>query len=267
MTRTHLKATRTARVRRNQVSEGGFTLVEVTIILMVLTVLSLILLPSIGNYLRDARLARARQDIGTIHQAILVFMRDTGEGVFRCLGKANRDTSSGEDYEPSNPDPFFTVGMLISDGDTPDEGDVDDAWLWRRPYDGHVVDTLANHLVQNTPGDEPSASYRTPEDLIAEVPSRTAAFASQQGFGARFAWRGPYVSAPVSSDPWGNRYAVNVLYLDPIADSATEDNAGYRYDVFVMSAGPDEEVDTAYEIDGVVPGDDDLVRVVSGASR
>lgn len=252
---------------RSLQASGGFTLVEVTIILMVLTVLSLILLPGIGNYLRDARLARARLDIGTIQKAILVFMRDTGEGVFRCLGKANRNTSSGEDYEPSSPDPFFTVGMLVSDGDTPDEGSGDDLWLWRRPYDGHTVDTLANHLVQNTPGNEPSAGYRTPEDMIADVPSRNAPFASQQGFGARFAWRGPYVSAPVRSDPWGNRYAVNVLYLDPIADSATEDNAGYRFDIFVMSAGPDEEVDTAFEIDGVVPGDDDLIRVVSGGSR
>ena len=40
-----------------------------------------------------------------------------------------------------------------------------------------------------------------------------------------------------------------------------------RFDIFVMSAGPDEEVDTPFEIDGVVPGDDDLIRVVSGGSR
>ena len=126
MTRSHLNPTRTARIQLRQGSDHGFTLVEVTIILMVLIVLSRSFLSGIGNYLRDARLARARQDLGTIQSAIMAFMRDTGEGVFRCFGRANRVTSLGRDYEPLSPDPHFTVGMLISDGDTPDEGNGDD---------------------------------------------------------------------------------------------------------------------------------------------
>ena len=64
-----------------------------------------------------------------------------------------------------------------------------------------------------------------------------------------------------------DRYAVNVLFLDPGADSGTFDEAGYIFDVFVLSAGPDEEVDTPFSIDGVAPGDDDIIRVVSGGSR
>ena len=109
MTRAHGKTTRTAQMRSLQAS-GGFTLVEVTIILMVLTVLSLILLPGIGNYLRDARLARARLDIGTIQKAILVFMRDTGEGVFRCLGKANRNHVVGRRLRAFEPRPVLYGG-------------------------------------------------------------------------------------------------------------------------------------------------------------
>lgn len=253
--------------REQRTDARGFTLVEVTIILMVVSVLSLVLLPGIGGYLRDARLARARGDLAAIQEAVGRFLEDTGEGVFRCFGNGNRETSAGGPDAPSSPDPYYTLDMLISDGDTPDGGEVGDGWKWREPRSGHPVDTLANHLVQNTPGDDPSARYRTPADIYADGAQQQVAFASQAGMGARFAWRGAYVSAPVGSDPWGNRYAVNVLFLDPGADSATGDEAGYLYDVFVLSAGPDEEIDTPFSIDGAVPGDDDLIRVISGGSR
>jgi len=249
------------------VNGRGFTLVEVSIILMVVSMLSLILLPGIGAYLRDARLARARGDLTAIHEAVVRFLEDTGEGVFRYVGNGNRGTSDGGPGDPSSPEPLYTLDMLISDGDTPDGGNLLDGWKWREPWSGNPVDTLANHLVQNTPGNDPLARYRTPTDLLAVGSQKQVAFAIQAGSGARFAWRGPYVSAPVRSDPWGNRYAVNVLFLDPGADSATGDGSGYLYDVFVLSAGPDEEIDTPFSIDGVVPGDDDLIRVISGGSR
>lgn len=243
----------------------GFTLVEVSIILMVLAVLSLTLLPGMGSYLRDARLGRARGDLQAIQAAIWRFLEDTGEGAFRTLGNGNRETTDGYAYDPSDPDPIWLVGMLVSDGDTPDGGS--EVELWRRPVDGHTIDTMANHLVQNTPGDEAEARYRTPVDLSTGVPATHFAFSSQQGAGARFAWRGPYLSAPVRSDPWGNRYAVNVRFLDAVSASDGTELAAHVQDVFVLSAGPDEQIDTPYEIDGVVPGDDDLVLVIAGGSR
>ncbi len=203
----------------------GFTLVEVSIILMVVAVLSLILLPGIGGYLRDARLARARGDIDAIAQAVIQFLKDTGEGAFRCLGNGNRETADGYEYDPSSPDPFWVVGMLVSDGDTPDGGS--EISQWRRPVDGHTVDTMANHLVQNTPGNGWRARYRTPADLFTGAPAAHFAFASQMGGNARFAWRGPYLSAPVHSDPWGNRYAINVRFLD--ARSASDGDSLSAY--------------------------------------
>ena len=55
---------------------------------------------------------------------------------------------------------------------------------------------------------------------------------------------------------------------DPVAESdGSTWWSGHVEDVFVLSAGPDEEIDTAYAVDGVVPGDDDLIRVVSGNSE
>lgn len=246
-------------------SARGFTLVEVSIILMVVAVLSLTLLPGMGNYLRDARLARARTDMKAIHAAVWRFLEDTGEGAFRCLGNGNRDTTDGYRYDPSDPDPFWVVGVLVSDGDMPDGGS--EVARWREAVDGHAVDTLTNHLVQNSPGEDSDARYRTPADLFVGPQATHFAFSSQQGGNARYAWRGPYLSAPVRSDPWGNRYAVNVEFLDAVSDSDGTEFAAFTEDVFVLSAGPDEQIDTPYEIDGVVPGDDDLILVVAGGSR
>lgn len=253
---------------RESARQRGFTLVEVSIILIVLSVLSLILLPGIGSYLRDARMARARSDVAVIGAAIRAFLDDTAEGAFRCFGNGNRSTTDEAPYSPSSPEPWFVVEMLISDGDTPDANrDGVDVDHWLEPWDGHIVDTMVNHLVQNTPGGDADARYRTPEDLLTGAPSPQFALYSQQGFNARYSWRGPYLSAPVRSDPWGNRYAVNVQYLDAVSDSDGTGVTGWVQDVFVLSAGPDEEVDTPYAVDGVVPGDDDVILVIAGGSR
>jgi hypothetical protein len=62
--------------------------------------------------------------------------------------------------------------------------------------------------------------------------------------------------------------------LDPQDESAninaalgTDLGNGYEEDVVVLSAGPDEEVDTRIAVDGLTGGDDDLVSVVSSNSR
>ena len=54
-------------------------------------------------------------------------------------------------------------------------------------------------------------------------------------------------------DPWGNRYAANVYFL-----SQTD-----GIDVVVLSAGPDQEIDSSFAMDGFVPGDDDIAVLFS----
>ena len=120
------------------------------------------------------------------------------------------------------------VELAVGDGDVPELGPNGSA-DWLRPVNFSTVDFLANHLVQNQPGRDPAKGYPT--------------------------WKGAYVTPPIRPDPWGNRYMVNAIYLwGP---------AGYRYDTVVLSAGPDEEVDSAFTLDGFVPGDDDVVAIVS----
>jgi type II secretory pathway pseudopilin PulG len=120
-----------------------------------------------------------------------------------------------------------TVQMLVSDGDIPlvvagGGAEWDDVV---NTSAAAPVDFLERHLVTNTP------AYTT----AGTTP-----------------WRGAYISSPVDADPWGNRYAVNTLYL----------RTSTANDVFVYSAGADEEVNTLFTLNGARPGNDDIISIV-----
>jgi hypothetical protein len=120
--------------------------------------------------------------------------------------------------------------MLVGDGDIPFS--AIGATIWDdvvNPAAATQVDFLERHLVTNTPGG--AGVYTT---------------------GGGTPWRGAYINGPIDPDPWGNRYAVNVNYF-----RTTTTN-----DVFVLSAGPDEEIDTQFTINGATPGGDDIIAVV-----
>ena len=124
------------------------------------------------------------------------------------------------------------VEVLVSDGDIPTLGAGGGAnWDDVVSVAGAVdVDFLEKHLVTNVlTGGSPNA-YTT----------------------GSTGWRGAYINAPVDPDPWGNRYAVNVEYL-----KTTTAN-----DTFVVSAGPDEQITTAYTMNGAYPSGDDITSVV-----
>lgn len=76
-------------------------------------------------------------------------------------------------------------------------------------------------------------------------------------------WYGPYLHAPVSADPWGNRYMVNICYFHP--DGLAIDGRGnVKRAVFVISAGPNRRIDTPFEqpiTTATVRGDDIVYRL------
>jgi type II secretory pathway pseudopilin PulG len=123
-----------------------------------------------------------------------------------------------------------TVEMLVSDGDIPFSAIGGTNWdnVVTCCGAGVDVDFLEGHLVTNT---LPAGSYTT---------------------GGGNAWRGAYMTAPIDPDPWGNRYAVNVQYLRNSTSN----------DVFVLSAGPDEEVSTEFTVNGIAPEADDIIAVI-----
>jgi hypothetical protein len=196
-------------------SERGLTLIEATVVLAVTSLLVAMAAPATSRALENARIARAQTDVDAIAAAVHNFVSEfTGFVPFTSTG-----VSGGT-----------TVRMLVSDGDIPREVEVGASSSWIDPVGtSPMVDFLERHLVTNTPIG--GGSYTT----AGGAP-----------------WKGAYISAPVDGDPWGNRYAVNTLYL-----RSTTTN-----DTFVLSVGPDEQVDSAFTINGARPGDDDIISVI-----
>lgn len=269
-------------VKRNG-KEAGFTLVEVSIILFVLVILASILLVNIGDFNRLARFARVKEDVGALCAVLAQYITDTGETAFYEWGGRN---GGGFDSDTPVRD---TIGLLIGDGDIPtldtyaldsmgDEWQVLAGESFWMPLDitgesfEFITDTFANHLIHNTPLGDPDRGYRTPADMLSGANSTGISGGllfdpeGGQGFNSLFAWRGPYINDRVDPDPWGNRYMANVfaLFTPP---GVTSD--GYGSAVVCYSAGPDEEIDTAFnQSGGWFTGDDDITALVSaGGSR
>lgn len=259
---------------RSGAGQAGFSVIEISLILVVLAILTAMMVPVISSTLQEARLTSARGDLKAIGTALSDFLEDIGckavpqsgrEGS-RRLRADERGGPAGPlpPTPPPEPDPTDAalrhggaspcsvgticggslVELLVSAGDIPHFGpNAHHEWL--EPVDHETVDFLDYYLVTNTPGNDPSRSYPTPDECGGSLSRPDLA-----------AWRGAYISAPVGPDPWGNRYMVNVRFLEE----------GRLEDVVILSAGPDEEVDSPFWADGFSPGDDDL-SVLFSAGR
>jgi type II secretory pathway pseudopilin PulG len=266
---------------RIQHDERGFTLVEVTVILLVLVILSAILLVNLGGFNRLARFARVKEDIGALCASVSQYVLDTGELAFWQWGGR-----AGGGFDADTPDRTSPVGLLIGDGDVPGLNSQVESTNWGLTYREAFsestdltastiefrVDTFANHLIHNTPlGNEPNG-HRVPGDMLnggtsSGIPGGLVFDSpSGQGFNSLFAWRGPYINDHVEADPWGNRYMANVFGMYVPADI---DSDGFSTAVVCYSAGPDEEVDTDFnQPGGWFTGDDDFTALVtSGGGR
>lgn len=266
---------------RNGKHEAGFTLVEVSIILFVLVILSSILLVNLGDFNRLARFARAKEDVGALCSALNQYLLDIGETAVWHWG--GRDGGGAWSDTPDRTDP---IGLLIGDGDTPMAPRDDQFQNWQLPFGSKFrenkdiagtsvlfrVDTFANHLIHNTPSNNPANGARAPADMIHGGTSSGIYgglnFDSRdgQGFNSLYAWRGPYINDRVDPDPWGNRYMANVFALYTPADMAAD---GFGSAVVCYTAGPDEQIDTVFnQPGGWFTGDDDITALAhAGGNR
>lgn len=153
---------------------GGFTLVEVIVVLSVILLLTGIAVPMLSSYMEDGRRARAEAEVKVIGAAVMSFYKDTGTYPARSNTGANNYVYSmltGPTKPTSNP---WTAGHTwISWGMNATRGDI-----------------LDNHLLRNTPGGQASAAYPTTGNLR---------------------WRGPYLAGGSPVDPWGRPYVINVI--------------------------------------------------------
>ena len=239
----------------------GFTLIEVTIILLVLVTLSTIMLPQMGGFNRLARFAKVREDLGALCSVMDKMLNEVMLGAFYGDPRGRRTP----------------IGLLVGAGGTPVKGSASDS-KWRLPVGSEftvptdhggaarsfIVDSFDNHPRQNQPlgGDgQRTSNYKNPLDDPDP----------HGGAGSFFGWRGPYL-AGISSDPWGNRYMANVfaLWKKP---GVYDRRDHFTSAIVCYSAGPDGAVDTTFNqpmndrdgdgLNGWSFGDDDLGAILS----
>ena len=179
-------------------AQGGLTLIELIVVLAALAILVALLIPTVISVPEQAEDVRARNDARAIGEAIQNLNKD--------LAKWPVYSSSTGGLIPAN----ATLERLISAGDPPGVSGAPGTADW---IAGSNTDDLDDHLRENR-----------------------LANGTQYPVTGEFAWRGPYLpEAP--SDPWGNRFIVNVRWLQPGASPNV---------VWVLSAGPNRIIETTF---------------------
>jgi prepilin-type N-terminal cleavage/methylation domain-containing protein len=150
---------------------SGFTLVELTVSLAVIAVLTAIIVPFVTRYIDDARITAAAAECKSIADAISRFEGDVGRYPFYTSGSGL--------LQDSNANVIRLEGPGIAPTDTTGGSGV---WISTSSI---TVDDLVDQLVLNAPGYPTTTSLAKP-----------------------FKWKGPYVT--LKADPWGNKYLVNI---------------------------------------------------------
>lgn len=167
---------------------GGFSLVESTILLAVLTLLTSVMAPAIGDYVTGARLVKARGDMHVIAVAVARFAFDVT-------------------LQPDKPGSWSRFDVLVGAGEIP-AASTNETEAWLADLSSERASALDDHLVTNQAGHERREQ--------------------QFGGGMFWrGWAGPYLGTGVGPDPWGYRYAVSVRHLaDGSGSSAIVISAG-----------------------------------------
>lgn len=241
--------------------QKGLSLVEVTIMLLVLMLLTSVLAPSIFDFVNDARWVKVKEDCEAIGVSVARLTRDVGpclkfNGVAPCT-MANRVDilfSDGPEVLPAGVDIATAADYASANmGTTPLNWDDDDIVT--------VGDWMEDQFVTNAP------AYNTP---LINYP---LSFPVGPLFG--LGWRGAYLASPIGPDPWGGRYLVNSVFLGVATDAVTA-GEGHRSrwwerDVVCISAGPNALFQTPIGGNGANAGTtrigDDFIYVIQGSGR
>ena len=207
---------------RRVTSERGVTLIEVALMLTVAIAMIGALMPVATATVRHAETTRATTDMNNLATVMPTALTEMNFTRFTINGARNGTA----------------VNLLVSDGDMPRECTAASGCAGVQPANwntlvdnaGGLTDFLERHLVTNNPRGNVANAYPT---------------------GGGNPWRGAYLTAPINPDPWGNRYMVNSQYFGPNAN-----------DVVVLSAGPNEIIETVFAANPLAAGGDDLIVLV-----
>lgn len=233
------------------------TIIETTVILSVMFILAGAMSPIVSESITTARAVKAKNDASMIATGLLNFEKDLGGDALALggsaapvaaplslpdvLATAGASPAAGETDDTSSDSSGLMALLSRSGGDTDTALRAERAALrpLRRRWRQAPTGALDDHLRTNRRG----YRFRRP--------------------GEYGGWNGPYVSAEVKGDPWGNAYMVNTRFLD--GGGSVADAAGTpRRAVFVLSAGADGVIDTPFEqsmVDAKAYGDDIVIRI------
>jgi prepilin-type N-terminal cleavage/methylation domain-containing protein len=215
-----------------RVTNRGFTLLEVVVVLAVTAALVAALAPLAFRYLDDAKKTQAQNDANQIAQAIGQFFKDVGRAPYK-----NNTTTPIKIQAKESGDFDCLYGSNGNEWTTATDATGSASWTSGggiQCQSGSATrDTIEDQLILNTPGGSGTKAYTT------------------SGISA---WEGPYLPS-VPADPWGNKYLVNIGKADPNAGKA----------VWVISGGPNGSLETSVTAaaNGTLTpvGDDIIARV------
>ena len=218
-------------MKKVQKHDAGFTLLEIIVVLAVLGALAAMLSPVVFRYIDDANRTRAQADTTATAAAINQMYGNTGRYPFYASGTGALAYSATTDAEllTSNTACSGAPAAITCDTTVPAAGSAT-GWGTLSGTGASKGASLTSHLIQNTP------AYAT------TGPRR---------------WRGPYLAAIPTLDPWGRSYISNISKADP--NDATPEA------VWVLSAGANGIIetngDTLTTANPSVGGDDVGARV------
>jgi len=228
-------------------NDAGMTIIETTVILSVLFILAGVMSPIVSESINTARAVKAKSDASMIAMGLVNFQKDIGADALSMGGAATTahalglsDVLATAGNRPSAEDAGAGASggltLFARPGQSQGNGKGQTA---RRKWLETSTDLLDDHLMSNRRG----YRFRRP--------------------GEYGGWNGPYLSAEIKGDPWGNQFLINAGWLDG-GSSATDRFGNQRKAVYVVSAGANGIIETPFEqpiTDARAYGDDIVVRI------
>ena len=240
-------------------SERGLSLVEATLILMVLSLLTAIAAPAASSYIDTSRNTKAKSDVEAIGSAIEQVLRNTGMLCLSLNGSSCANSTTGR------------VELLVSGSAV----GSNEPTVVTTAYVAAASTASATNLNWGGGANEVGDARRDTMDrqfVTNGAGYAAVGFTSGGGPRAGIGWRGAYLNGPVDVDPWGYAYQANTVFLAVASDAADGTGTGQRRggwtnNVMVVSSGANGVVQTAFGSTGAAAGGDDVVYVVQGATR